>query len=569
MGKTLMRNMGYSGTGGDSSPKEGQLEVHADSQPDTGSKVRKKTVAFVETGDSISNTSKPEWGDVTAARLRPGQRPTLLQAFRPDSNPVKLSVIERKPVGHALAIPSRPTPFPRTTKDSDDESEPEDNQFHPASDGDESDEILEGLPDSGADDGEVELENEYDLDYAQHQREIALEYYKKRNIIGQDAAKTMMNHTHEEDEHEPTLEVPAPSNQPKPSISRFKANRIASSYGASTRTDQSTVLTKSVIPESTARTVQHTIRSGRIDDDNRLVGGEHESDSENEAEGLQEALELLRKGEVYNLGPDGHYLRNAPQPHPNATMVMTPADTSISSPTTPPSSTAAQRHEQQPQRQLPTLNRPKASKFKADRSQAGRPSISALPTPVSHVQRSSPNFPSSLAETILEKTQPKPPSALEAHSVHTSPSSSSPSPIIIESPFFARPQMNTSAQPLTSTVIESPSFPNQSKGPTKLPAAPSPMIIVDSPSFPPPSQRSRRPEHPPTVIPSQSLAIGAAAAAGRPVATPPPTRTIVASTVQERTAPAPKSDQQDGNQGNGSDSTPKKVSRFKQSRERD
>lgn len=198
MGKALMRNMGHSGKGNDSTPQEGRSGKRVDSQPDTSSEVHKKSVTFVETSNSTSNASKPEWGDVTAARLRSGKRPTLLQAFRSDSNPVKLRVIERNPAGHTLITSNRTPSVAQTVNDSDDESEPEDNQLRTASDGDESDVVAEKAPDS--EDAELELEDEYDLDYAQHQREIALEYYKKRNTIGQDAAKAMMNHTHEDED---------------------------------------------------------------------------------------------------------------------------------------------------------------------------------------------------------------------------------------------------------------------------------------------------------------------------------------------------------------------------------
>jgi hypothetical protein len=529
MGKALLRDMDYLEEEADSR-RESRPATHEGSQSVADTDVHKKTVTFVESSDSVSNASKPDWGDVTAAVLRGGQRPTLLRSFRPDSNPVKLNVVERKPAAPASTAPNRPTPFSQSTKDSDDESEPEDNQLNPPSDdGGESDELAEELPDSEEDDGEFEFENEYDLGYAQHQRQIALEYYNKRNTIGQDAAMATMNHFHEEEnvsrqlyhdsldspssDQEPTPEVAAPNNQSKPSVSHFKANRIASAYRAATRANPSTSIGESVLPESTARTIQHAIHSGRIDDDNRLVGGDHESDSEIEAEGLQETLELLRKGEVYNLGPDGHYLYASPQPQPNnssGTSEMASLDISAAAASSP----VAQQQGSH-QRTLPPLNRPKISKFKADRSQSGRPSTiprsesSTPPTPTTHTSRSSPKLPPAVVDTVTEKK----PQSTNA-SGGTRPSSS---PMITDSPSFGAPgttgsEFTAPAQPFTSMIIESPSFPNRSRPPTQAPTAQSnrpaltPSMIVESPSFPPPGQRSRRPERPPTVIPSQSPA---------------------------------------------------------------
>lgn len=196
MGKALMESMVHQDEDGVSSLEKGTGKK-VNSQVDRAPEVHKKTVTFVETGDSSSDVRKPEWGDVTAGRLRSGQRSTLLQAFHSDNNPVKLNVVERKPSGQPPAIYSQPTPSAQSTKDSDDESEPESNQPHLTSDSDESDESLEEPSNSEENDGEAELETEYDLDYAQEQREIALEYYKKRNIIGSDAAKTMMGLTQE------------------------------------------------------------------------------------------------------------------------------------------------------------------------------------------------------------------------------------------------------------------------------------------------------------------------------------------------------------------------------------
>lgn len=593
MGQALMHNMGLSGKEADYSLKEEKSKKPENLQSATDTGEHKKTITFVEANDSVPNASKPEWGDVTAAKLRAGQRPTLLQSFHPDTTPLKLNVIERKPAVHTPSNHNRPTLLPQATRDSDDESEPEDDQLNPPSGSDESDEIpTEDLPDSEEDGGELELENEYDLDYAKHQREIALEYYNKRNIIGQDAATAMMDHSHEEDfENESAFEAPAPNNQSKPSVSRFKANRIASAYGASTGSKPSTSIGGSALPESSARTIQHALRSGRIDDDNRLVGGEHDSDSEIEAEGLQEMLELLQKGEVYNLGPGGQYLYAQPQAKPNTLLGASTASTTdldMSKSAATPSDAVAQQQGPQ-QRSLPPLNRPKVSRFKADRSQSGRPldtsrsETSTPPTPITHTSRSSPKLPSAVvANTVVEKNQNKPSTvnAPEGTRPSLSPASTLVSPMIIDSPSFRAPragssQPNLPEQSFTSMVIESPSFPDQPRRATLAPTAPSPpafpSMIVDSPSFPPPVQRSRRPEHPPTVVPSRNLSVGSSTRpimAEGSVPTLSPSRNnrtesnpIIATTVLERVPTSRKNASE-----NGSVPVSGKVSRFKQSK---
>lgn len=195
MGKALLHNMNP-GKDEDPSSTQGESKGHAD-PPDINQDIPKKMVTFVGSGDSVSTADNSGLGDVTAARLRSGQRPTLLQSLQPDGNPVKLNVIERKPAGTSSGIPVQPTPLTQITGDSDDESELGDDPHPPASEDDESDETrADQYPDSE----EAELEDQYDLDYAQHQREIALQYYEKRNVIGQETMKAMTNHTHDEDE---------------------------------------------------------------------------------------------------------------------------------------------------------------------------------------------------------------------------------------------------------------------------------------------------------------------------------------------------------------------------------
>jgi len=193
---------------------------------------------------------------------------------------------------------------------------------------------------------------------------------------------------------EPTLDsTREPS---KPAVSQFRASRIVSAYNASSvpipSTSTSTSLGASIVPASSSRTIQHALRMGTLDSDGRLVGGEVDSASEDEDPALQEVLELLKKGEVYNLGPDGNYIHTIP---PRAT-----------------TSTATPLSNQEPSatKLLPPSRRSQTSKFKPSRPAEGRPllsdpipisssssmSIDESPsrsiTPVSHAGRSSPKL---------------------------------------------------------------------------------------------------------------------------------------------------------------------------------
>ncbi len=53
---------------------------------------------------------------------------------------------------------------------------------------------------------------------------------------------------------------------------------------------------------SGTETLRNAVRLGKLDSDNRLVGGA-ESDSEGDNEAVQEIIRLLEKGEAYNAGP--------------------------------------------------------------------------------------------------------------------------------------------------------------------------------------------------------------------------------------------------------------------------
>jgi hypothetical protein len=148
----------------------------------------KKSVSFDLPPEEspVSPGPQQDWGDVTPARLQPQQRspPTA-------RGPMKFQVVERFP--HKLQLGS-------SSKDSDDESDPE-----PVLDNDEED-TLDSIPvkhvefhsdESTEDGGDFEFDKgETDLDAAQHQREIALAYYGKREKFAAQAAAAFSSHSH-------------------------------------------------------------------------------------------------------------------------------------------------------------------------------------------------------------------------------------------------------------------------------------------------------------------------------------------------------------------------------------
>lgn len=139
----------------------------------------------IQTKKSVSfapeiTPSKPEvdWGDLAQGKLRSSNtsKPVLLHSSRAeDTLPMKRNVVERTPSSKPVA----PQPEP----DSDDESEPD----SPLEEDDDEDELA----------GELEPED-IDIDEAQHQREIAREYYKQRATVGQSALEAMRSPTHVE-----------------------------------------------------------------------------------------------------------------------------------------------------------------------------------------------------------------------------------------------------------------------------------------------------------------------------------------------------------------------------------
>ncbi|KAG1756414.1 uncharacterized protein EDB91DRAFT_1325467 [Suillus paluster] len=301
------------------------------------------------TGESRITGSPIDWGDISPARLRSVDRVPLRNRADTERHPMKMHVVERHPTSYT------PESEPQPEGDSDDEplsttsSAPNEdgNMLHEShtsgsDDDDDDDESDEGL-----------LEEEYDWNSAQHHREVALAYYKKRHAIGVDAAQAMTSHTHDDEEWNEGC-IP-PDQRPKPSVSRFRADRMATAYDRST----STSLEPSVIPASRQKSLQEAIRLGKVENDHLVGGEEGESGSEDEA--VREILELLSNGGIHNAGP------NVARQNSEGPVLSTPAPSE--EPATVPSVPAA----------------PKTSKFKMARNTltSDQPSKSPAPLPLS------------------------------------------------------------------------------------------------------------------------------------------------------------------------------------------
>lgn len=186
----------------------------------------------------------------------------------------------------------------------------------------------------------------------------------------------------------------------------------------STRAGQSLDAATNILPESSARTLQNSIRLGKLNSENQLVGG-YDGESEEEDGTVQEVLELLKKGEVYNAGPDSSGPHFVP-----------------------------------PAQSLPALKplatKPGASKFKLARAQAGRPPTTVEP----HSSQETPQkLLSSQVQNVVEA-----PSFPNSNSMASAPFST-----IVESPSYTseayeqRPSRRLERPPtvVSSTVRES------------------------------------------------------------------------------------------------------------------
>ncbi|KAJ7047103.1 hypothetical protein C8F04DRAFT_1062683 [Mycena alexandri] len=415
MGKALLKDMAASR---DKHAPVQTPAANSDIAVEEAIHVPRKTVKFADAADEVDvpvpREESPDWGDVVPARLRAKTAGSLMSKAHAQfdaQQPMKMQVVER--------MPGKPR-VEETQPDSDDESEPPDSPL--MSDSDE-----EGRLES-----DEELAEEVDLDYAQHQREITLEYHTRRAKMAETTSSALRSHSHDPLVHK-TAEESLTQSSRKPAISHFQADRLTSSYNA-VAPSSSTSLGANVLPASSAQTLQRAIRVGKLDSDDRLVGGEAgESGSEDEDDAvMQEIVELLKKGEVYNLGPDGDFIHTVPPPKPPATEA-------------PP--VAA------PMPLPPTSRKPPTSKFKLARA-GQRPFSAPSASEVSD---------SSTPTSTVARSSPKLPSMAESRSTTASVLSST----VVEKPSAA----------FTSMIIDSPSFPGPPSTPeTRRPQQP-PTVV--------------------------------------------------------------------------------------------
>ncbi|KAI8989717.1 hypothetical protein BD414DRAFT_438892 [Trametes punicea] len=515
-----------------------------------------------------------DWRDVAPAKLNP-RKSTPITREQTDKLPMKMNVVERTPA--CSRPPKSPPPPALAQADSDDESVSD--SLVPADSGD--GEIIhsdhsdgDDVPPSPAHDGSEESDIERigkdepvewdieDYDFAQHQREIALAYYEKRAAMGAEALAAMRNHEHHEGENEwdqpvVPLEATLASSPPKPSVSRFKASLASGS------TLPSHSLDGSILPSSQTSRLKSSVRLGKLEN-GQLVGGEEGESGDELDPQSKEMLEMLRKGEIVNVGP---------------TLPAGETATSLQSIPTPPQQAPLAPAE--PLAQPCAAQKPnpsKVSQFKislAQSTSAQSPLSSApgssLSTPTSIVERSSPKLGS--------RSGTGTPIQVPAKTSRPSPSSS-------KAPEQLPPQM-------PGMAVDSPAFsaPGQRFGASKKPPMQMPGMIVDSPSFPAPGVVSSpsfpRPadsvspsassvfhsvvlESPSSPGPSSATvsipARGVAAASPSPPApTPPALRTPVGATVLERKPPmvgAVREPHASGTSGSTVPRKEKKVSRF-------
>ncbi|THG98642.1 hypothetical protein EW026_g3581 [Hermanssonia centrifuga] len=209
MGRALLRNVVESREKADLEKVE-QAKADEESATRRISLKPKKSVSFAEDTEDADNEQSGsekgkgvEWGDVAPGRLRPKEQSPLSNQDRLDRQTMKMHVVERHP--NAARPPTPPAP----ERDSDDESvlgSADSDEGHVVhSDPESEDDEHINTPDSDYDDSEDGLPPDEELtdwgnedfDYARHQREIALEYYEKRKIIGAEVSGAMRAHTHD------------------------------------------------------------------------------------------------------------------------------------------------------------------------------------------------------------------------------------------------------------------------------------------------------------------------------------------------------------------------------------
>ncbi|KIK31124.1 hypothetical protein PISMIDRAFT_132624 [Pisolithus microcarpus 441] len=313
--KELQKKMGRALVG--STPGSSKTDVDSPRQTASGSK---KSVTFAETvaSDVIATERQPsqaDFGDITAGRLRSSHRIPPVSAARAGKHVMKVQVVERR--GENTSGPTI-----ERLADSDDESptlseHPSSQrcatelrnikQLDPSTDDTSSDE---------AQSAEETLDENFDWDSAQHQREVALEYFAKRHVIGTEAVRALATNNDDEDELvyvlvyvfqlSPMFVLPQEcvsdghSFSQRAPMSRFRADRMAEAYDKS-HPQLCNSLGSTVVPEARQKALRNSIRMGKLVN-GQLAGGPS-GDSASEDEDVKEITNALKKGDVQNIGP--------------------------------------------------------------------------------------------------------------------------------------------------------------------------------------------------------------------------------------------------------------------------
>ncbi|KAL6305281.1 hypothetical protein BKA93DRAFT_779147 [Sparassis latifolia] len=470
MGRALLRNV--TETREREEKERAEREKEEREEREKRLKVKpKKSVSFAEPPvseeDEVGKSeTRSGWGSVALGRLeRKGKSPLMTKAEM-DKQPMRMHVVER----HPGAMGASQSQALSDNQDSDDESVPgppvladsdegdvinsdhsEDHEDHPSAHSDSED--TEAEPNA---EDEPVVWDEEELDYARHQREIALAYYEKRATITSDVASAMRAHTHDEaendwDQPEVPLDATLASAPPKSSISRFKAEH---SSGTSSSSLASHSLGPSVLPSSQSSSLNRAVRMGKLVN-GQLTGGEPGDSGDDGEMEAREILELLSRGQVKNVGPEA----NSTLPQVGNSVIAGPSNTQHRAPVSPALETTADADGAS----APPKSKPsKVSKFKLALSQTQWRSPGAVSPTVS------PSTPS----TIVERSSPKLVSPPLLTPIATPPIPSSPGRVSIPSGAREHNTVLSAVQQgqMPSMIVESPSLPTS-------------QVVIDSPSF--------------------------------------------------------------------------------------
>ncbi|TBU35685.1 hypothetical protein BD311DRAFT_860185 [Dichomitus squalens] len=496
MGKALLKNLVVAREREDQE-RRAEEEAEKQAREERQRLKPRKSVSFADLppdheyqpANSVPMPPPFDWGDVTPATLQTPNKSSPVNKDQMNKGPMRMNVVERMPG----LKPGPKSPPPPRQADSDDESEPDSAVTADSDEGEEvetldhsdTEEPVSPSHDESDDSDYGVLQDnepvEWDVDgydFAQHQREIALAYYEKRATVGADALAAMRNHEHPEGEHEwdqpdVPLEATLASVPPKPSVSRFKSSTAFSSLPSQS-------LGGSVVPASRSSELKAAVRLGKLENGNLVGGEEGESDEEIEPE-AKEMLEMLKKGDVVNVGPNLPSNISATDPVPEAAIPTTSSSPSSAdaSATTPVKTSRVSQLKMS--LSVPSFTRGTPS-----------PPGSNLATPLTNAERSSPK-PLSVGGTpipIPTKTSRFVGPSQRAHEkrpvqmpgiVLDSPSF--PAPGVVASPSFPSPSHGAAFH---SMIIESPSFNSPSSTLVGTPSStgPSSSPSVSSPSTP-------------------------------------------------------------------------------------